>query len=95
MNRKRAYETLLGLYPADYRARFAAEMLSTFEKVAEGRAFAELTGLLTGTAAEWFAKLTTDSSIRGRCLPDLRMMRPPGVPQSVWFAAPPPTPPQD
>jgi hypothetical protein len=76
---KRAYKTLLWLYPADYRALFAAEMLHTFEKAAEecrarrpGRfvkfVFAELVGLVTGAAAEWIAKLTTDASVRGRCL---------------------------
>jgi len=36
--------------------------------------------------AEWIAKLTTSSSVRGRFLPDLRMMRPPGVPRGLWFA---------
>jgi hypothetical protein len=96
---KRAYETLLRLYPADYRARFAAEMLNTFERATEQSrvqkpfrllhfALAELIGLLIGAAAEWAAKWTTDRSVRGRCLPDLRMMRPAGVPQTVWFAAP-------
>jgi hypothetical protein len=48
---------------------------------------AEFIGLLNGIAGEWIAKLTTDSSVRGRCLPDLRMMRPPGVPRELWFAA--------
>jgi hypothetical protein len=97
MKLKRAYRTLLRPYPEDYKAMFAAEMCSTFEKAAEERrreggltlarfAFAELTGLITGATAEWIAKLTTESSVRGRRLPDLRMMRPPGVPQQLWFA---------
>jgi hypothetical protein len=93
---KRAYQALLQLYPADYRASFAAGMLDAFDKTAEdsrcrGRvslvrfALAELAGLLMGAAAEWIAKLTTDRSARGRCLPDLRMMRPAGVSQESWF----------
>jgi hypothetical protein len=98
MKFKRAYQTILRLYPIDYRTCFAAEMLSTFEEAATQRrkqgtlwsahfALAELLALLTGAAAEWIAKLSTDSSIRGRYLPDLRMMRPPGVTQEQWFAA--------
>ena len=93
---RRAYQTLLKLYPADYTASFAAEMLDAFEKKAEddcrrGRAalvrlaLEELTGLLTGAASEWIAKLTTDRCVRGRCLPDLRMMRPVGVTRQSWF----------
>ena len=87
---------MLKLYPADYTASFAAEMLDALEKAAEddrrhGRAaavrlaLAELTGLLRGAAAEWIAKITTDRCIRGRCLPDLRMMRPVGVSRESWF----------
>jgi hypothetical protein len=91
-----AYQTLLDLYPADYTGSFAAGMLGTFEKSVEdarryGRvaymrlALAELVGLLRGAAAEWIAKLTTDRCVRGRCLPDLRMMRPVGVSRESWF----------
>jgi hypothetical protein len=36
-NVKRAYRTLLRLYPADYRAMFASEMLRAFDRVAEER----------------------------------------------------------
>lgn len=97
MKMKSVYETLLRLYPADYRSRFAAEMSSTFEEAASDCrkrgmlrsvhfALVELLGLPISAAAEWMAKLSTDRSIRGRCLPDLRMMRPPGVPQKLWFA---------
>jgi hypothetical protein len=97
MNLERAYRTLLRLYPNDYRALFADEMLNTFNQAAAERrqqprlAFirflvGEFIDLASGAGAEWIAKLTTDSSIRGRCLPDLRMMRPPGVPQELWFA---------
>jgi hypothetical protein len=97
MKTKRACGTLLRLYPTDFRTRFAAEMLSTFEEAATERskqgmlcsihfASAELLGLLMGAAAEWMAKLSTDGAVRGRCLPDLRMMRPPGVTKKLWFA---------
>jgi hypothetical protein len=92
-----AYRTLLRLYPQDYRSGFAAEMLDAFEKAAEehrgqgGPALvrfilAEWIGLAAGAAAEWIAKWTTDSSVRGRCLPDIRMMRPPDIPRESWFA---------
>lgn len=74
-------------------------MLHAFEQAAEERrrqsalAFirflaAEFSGLSFGAGAEWIDKLTTDRSVRGRHLPDLRMMRPPGVPREVWFAGP-------
>src|SRR2546425_11479547 len=97
MNMRRAYRALLRLYPSDFRALFAAEMLHAFDKAAEERrelgrlafvhfALAELIGLATGAGAEWIAKLTTSNSVRGRFLPDLRMMRPPGVPPELWFA---------
>ncbi|HTS32195.1 MAG TPA: hypothetical protein VMH81_40270 [Bryobacteraceae bacterium] len=93
----RIYRTLLRLYPNDYRALFAAEMSRAFRQAAEerrrqcGPAFvgfllSELAGLLIGASAEWISKWTTDRSVRGRSLPDLRMLRPPGVPREVWFA---------
>jgi hypothetical protein len=84
----RVYRTLLRLYPADYRAMFAAEMALTFARVADDRlgpVLAELIGLIIGAAAEWIAKWITDPSVRGRALPDVRMMRPVGVPKEVWF----------
>jgi hypothetical protein len=97
MNGRRAYRTLLRLYPNDYRALFAVEMQNAFEQAAEegrlqcGPVFirflvGEFIDLLVGAGVEWIAKWTTDSSIRGRCLPDLRMIRPPGVPRELWFA---------
>lgn len=84
---KRAYRVLLRLYPADYRAMFEAEMARAFDRVAEKRRdFAkECVGLIAGAGAEWIAKWTTDASLRGRVMPDLRIMRPPGVPKEVWF----------
>ena len=96
MSAEQACRTLLRLYPSDYRALFALEMQNAFEcAVQEHRLLGklvfirfllgELIGLLSAVGAEWIAKLTTDSSIRGRCLPDLRMMRPPGVSRELWF----------
>jgi hypothetical protein len=92
---KQAYEILLWLYPADYRALFAAEMLNTFEKAAAecharrpGRfvkfVLAELVGLVTGAAAEWIAKLTTNASDRVRCLS--RQDEAAGAEQRIAFA---------
>lgn len=96
---KKAYILLLRLYPRDYRAMFAREMLNAFEINANeigagGRTAlfrfvaAELIGLAKGAVSEWIAKLTTDKSVRGRALPDVMMMRPPGVPREVHFAGP-------
>ena len=79
---RRVYKALLRLYPYDYRAAFENELLECLE----GSAAVEMAGLLRGAAAEWFAKLTTDQSVRGRSLPDLRMMRPAGMPRELWFA---------
>ena len=103
---RQAYATLLRLYPRDFRALFAAEMLAAFESTAEeqracGRtAFArfavtELAGLLIACGVEWVAKLTTDSSVRGRYLPDRLMMRPPGVAWEVHYGPAPATIPDE
>lgn len=78
---RRVHMALLRLYPYDYRAAFENEMLRRFERTA----VAELAGLLRGIGAEWWAKFTTDPSVRGRSLPDLRMMRPAGMPRELWF----------
>jgi hypothetical protein len=93
---RRAYEVLLRLYPRDFRAAFTSEMSTAFENSAlehraRGRtayirlALKELAGVLLGAPAEWMAKTTTDSSLRGRSLPDLLMMRPPGVAWEVHY----------
>jgi hypothetical protein len=42
---------------------------------------------MLGAGSEWLAKLTTEESVRGY-LADLRMMRPVGVSQELWFASP-------
>jgi hypothetical protein len=85
---KRAYDTLLLLYPADYRTMFAAEMTSAFDRLAEerrGPLAGELLGVIAGVAREWIAKWTTDPAVRGRALPDLRMMRPPNISKELWY----------
>jgi hypothetical protein len=93
----RTHQSLLHLYPNDYRDRFAGEMLQAFGQAMEelrGQRMrvqvrfllTEWIGLLAGAANEWVAKLTTDPAVRGRQLPDLRMMRPPNVPRELWFA---------
>jgi hypothetical protein len=85
---KRAYRTLLRLYPADYHVMFAAEMIRAFDRLEEERQVhlaVELLGAIGGAAREWIAKWTTDPSVRGRSLPDLRFMRPPNVPKELWY----------
>src|SRR5215471_4479797 len=94
MNPQRTYDILLQLYPQDYRDLFASEMLTAFgqavkEQQRQGFLLREFIDLFVGAGAEWIAKLTTDSATRGRCLPDLRMLRPPGVPREIWFGAGP------
>ena len=100
---RRAYAALLRLYPRDFRALFASEMLTAFEKTAvEWRACGraafvrftvnELAGLMIGAGAEWVAKLTTDSSRRGRHLPDRLLMRPSGVSWETHYGAALPIP---
>jgi hypothetical protein len=90
---KRFYNTLLRLYPRDYRAMFEKEMRRAFEMTSGERggdwAFIvrELTGLALGVLSEWFAKLTTDQTARARVLPDLVLMRPPGVAREIHFGA--------
>jgi hypothetical protein len=103
---RRAYEILLRLYPRDYRAMFAPEMSSAFEEASAERqcrgwgvyacfALAELIGLIMGAGIEWLAKLTTDSSVRGRSLPDRLLMRPPGVSWDAHYAGAFPSVPEE
>ena len=88
----RVYRAALRLYPADYRARFAAEMHATFrEALAERRqpvgfTIAECGSVVLGAVREWLSKLTTDAAVRGRRLPDCRVMRPVGVTPQEWAA---------
>ena len=79
---RRIYLAALRLYPYDYRSRFGAEMAATFQPA---RPFRELGGLLLGAAREWIDKRSTPAWIRGRHLPDVRMMRPAGVSKQDWF----------
>lgn len=93
---KAIYRALLGLYPWDYVAAFSEDMKTTFEQASDKHEVAgrwafvrfsarELSSLVWGVGKEWFAKLTTEESVRGRSLPDLRMMRPPAIAYEVWF----------
>ena len=63
---KRSYSAFLRVYPADYKAAFASEMLYAFEKAAEEHrvlgavalfrfAFAEFGRVATGAGTEWIA----------------------------------------
>ena len=84
-----AYRLILRLFPFDFRLWFAAEMLVAFDQAhREGRGARELAVLTAALPAERLAKLRTDPAVRGRALPDVRMMRPVGVPQHVWFRRP-------
>jgi hypothetical protein len=93
------YRALLRLYPWDYAVAFSADMTTDFDEACQdqrrrGRgpfvrfAASELASLILGAGREWLAKLTTEESVRGRYLPDLRMMRPVGVSRELWFASP-------
>jgi len=65
--------------------------LADGDRRAQGRrayilfALNELSGVGMGVFVEWYAKLTTDRSLRGRSLPDRLMMRPPGVPWEAYY----------
>ena len=93
----RAYRALLRLFPQDYQTFFGSEMLATFEEASEERrargripyarfVATELAGLALRAPREWLAKITTSDSVRRRAVPDMRMMRPAGVPRELWFA---------
>ena len=97
MRVERVYAVALRLYPADYRARFAAEMLATLRQAADDHcgdgawaslrfAWTETASLVLGIGLEWIAKAASDRSSRGRYLPDCRRMRPPGVTARQWAA---------
>ena len=101
MELKRAYDILLRLYPADYRALFDDEMLTAFEEAAEerrerGRAvfarfvLAELASLVIGAGAEWSAKFTQDArrsniSASAKAHRLLLKMRPLGVSRDSFY----------
>jgi|SRR5579864_913331 len=95
---KPVYRALLRLYPYDYRIAFTHEMVTAFEysgldRRAQGFSAylrfcaVELTSLTLAAPLEWIAKWTTAKMIRARSLPDLRMMRPPGVSREAHFAS--------
>ena len=92
------YRALVALYPWDYATVFSEDMKITFDEACEeyrirGRwqfvcfATTEICSLVRGVGTEWLAKLTTEESVRGRSLPDLRKMRPVGITYEVWFAS--------
>ena len=86
---KSVYRALLRIYPRDHRALFGGEIeraLAMASEVGGTSALRECAGLMKGALAEWIAKLTTDSAIRGRALPDRMMMRPPGVSWEAHYA---------
>ena len=105
MNFKPAYNILLRLYPRDYRAVFAAEMLTAFEEAARERrpsgaavkipfVVAELLGLVLGAGTEWTAKLAysvyhSNSYVGCRGARDLRLMRPAGVSGEAFYGVKP------
>ena len=94
---ERLYGVALALYPADYRARFGAEMRAAFScaaaasKPAGRLAFAkfvraEAVGLASAITREWIVKLTSDPLSRARALPDCRRMRAVGLTREEWAA---------
>ncbi len=75
---RQTYGALLRLYPAEYRAIFAQEMLEDFNQAAAdcgkrgSTAFVsfvlrELTALLRGLLAEWMEKWTTNTGYLTNC----------------------------
>ena len=77
------FQALLRLYPWDYATAFSADMTTAFDEASQeqrrrGRGpfirfvTSEFVGLMLGAGSEWLAKLTTEESVRGRYLPDLR-----------------------
>lgn len=77
----RIFGLLLHLYPLEYRAVFAPEMLSILEKTAREKSrlgpqehicflCKESVGLLKGAAIEWIAKFTGKGKAIDRPLPD-------------------------
>jgi hypothetical protein len=95
---KSLYRAFLSLYPWDYANAFSEDMEMAFEEACgeQGRSgrwhfgrfvTSELFNLVWGVGKEWLAKLTTEESVRGRSLPDLRKMRPVGIAYEVWFAS--------
>ena len=83
---RRACRFLLRLYPYDYRLWFAREMLYSIDQACrDGLGPREVAALARRLPVEWIAKWRTDRATRGQALPDVRMMRPAGVPRHLWF----------
>ena len=95
MTMRRLLACICGTYPADFRARFASDMLATIDhalaSIPDSKARAlwvvrESAGLACGAACEWMAKLASDPLVRARALPDCRYMRPVGMTRAQWAA---------
>jgi hypothetical protein len=81
MSTERLFTILLHLYPGNYRALFAGgdddsvpvgvRRASRPTALSVRFVIAEFGGPISGMAAEWIAKLTTDASTRDRSHPDL------------------------
>ena len=95
MKEPRCVGCLIALYPADFRARFEAEVRATTVAALGSAnnpwqrvrcAVREVGGLAAGAVREWGVKLADDPLARARALPDCRLMRPIGVTRAEWAA---------
>ena len=97
----RAYEALLQIYPPEYRAMFAREMLDAFEDLFQEHSglgasslllflFKELVSMLKGASTEWIDRFTysiyhSSNYLSRSCLPNRLLMRPAGIAREVYF----------
>lgn len=97
----RAYEALLQIYPPEYRAMFAREMLDAFEDLFQERSrlgssslllflFMELVSILKGASTEWIDRFSysiyhSNNYLSRSCLPNRLLMRPAGIAREVYF----------
>ena len=83
-----AYKKLIRLYPLDIKVLYGDEMVCAFEhgfEESRRRGWAalvrfgigQLIWLLCDAAEEWVVKLSSHPSFRGRCLPNLGLVRTP------------------
>jgi hypothetical protein len=95
MMARRLLRRVSGLYPADFRARFQADLLTTVDLALASKpagmaralwVVRESASLAAGAMREWLAKLAADPVERARTLPDCRYMRPVGVTRAEWAA---------
>src|SRR5262245_36000854 len=97
----RAYKALLQIYPPEYRAMFAGEMLVAFEVLSRERSrlgassqflflFMDLGSILKGASTKWIDRFTysiyhSSSYLSRSCLPNRLLMRPAGIAREVYF----------